>query len=168
MIYLARHGFRVFGVDIAPVGLGKAKRRAARLQVPIRTQIGDLRTYRLRSKFDVVFSSSALNHLPPASRAARFAHFKTATVPGGIHAVNAFLPSPQTTPAPDSDPSETPYRPGELAGYYQDWEILESRGVSFECHYRGAAPHRHAVEVVVARKPGGSPARKRRSKSEGS
>jgi 2-polyprenyl-3-methyl-5-hydroxy-6-metoxy-1,4-benzoquinol methylase len=64
LIFLAGHGFRTLGIDLSPIGLEKAKRRAARPKVPIRTEIGDLRTHRRKAKFDVVFSRTTLNHLP--------------------------------------------------------------------------------------------------------
>jgi len=152
LIYLARCGFRVFGVDIAPGGLQKAQRRAARLRVRVRTQLGDLRTYRLEGPFDVVFSSSSLNHLPPKLRRRRFAHFKAATSPGGLHAMNAFLPAPDRRPVVDLEPDSTPFRPGELRGYYSDWQILDSRRFEFECDF-GTDRHHHALDVVIARKP---------------
>ncbi len=153
LIYFAPNGFRVLGIDISPVGLEKAKRRAARLRVPIRTQLGDIRTHRLKGKFDVVFSSCTLNNLPPKLRARRFAHFKAATARGGIHAVNAFVPKPNVKPSPDMDTNESPYRSGELRGYYWDWHILDSREFEFDCNFSGI-PHRHALDVVIARRPG--------------
>lgn len=153
LIYFGRRGFRVLGVDISPVGLEKAKRRAARLELPIRTQLADLRTYRLKRKFDVVFSSSTLNHLPRKLRARRFAHFKAMTAPGGIHAVNAFVPQPGLRTPPDMDPNLAMYRSGELRGYYSDWLILDSREFEFDCNFDGV-PHRHVLDVVIARKPG--------------
>lgn len=155
LIYFSRHGFRVLGLDISPTGLEKAKRRAARLETLIRTRLGDIRTYQLNSNFDVVYSSCTLNHLPPKLRARRFAHFKAATARGGIHAVNAFFPKPSLPPAPDQDPQETLYREGELRGYYGDWQILDSREFEFDCNF-GGTPHRHALDVLIARKPGGA------------
>ncbi|MCI4352674.1 MAG: class I SAM-dependent methyltransferase [Thermoplasmata archaeon] len=152
LIYFARHGFRVLGVDLSPVGLEKAKRRAARLKVPIRTRLEDIRTYRLKGKFDVVFSSCTLNHLLPKLRARRFDHFKGATARGGIHAVNVFIPKPNYSPSLDMDPTGSPYRPGELRGYYWDWHILDSREFEFDCTFSGV-PHRHALDVVIARRP---------------
>jgi ubiquinone/menaquinone biosynthesis C-methylase UbiE len=152
LIYFGSRGFRVLGVDISAGGIEKAKRRAARYQIPIRTQLADLRTYRVKGHFDVVFSSTTLNHFPPRLRAARLAHFKAATIPGGIHAVNAFVPKPPRSVAPDMEPGQSPFRSGELRGYYRDWQVLESGTFEFGCHF-GGAPHRHSLDVVVARKP---------------
>ncbi|MGI0129045.1 MAG: class I SAM-dependent methyltransferase [Thermoplasmata archaeon] len=144
---------KILGVDGAPAGLRNAERRASRLEASIRTELADLRTYRLREPFDVVFSSCALNHLPRKIRPQRFAHFQGATVLGGIHAVNAFVPRSRAPRTPDADPNETAFRPGELRGYYRGWEVLDSAAVDFDCHCRTGVPHQHHLEVLVARKP---------------
>ena len=99
-IYLARNGFRVVGVDISSVGVAKAAHRAARLGVNASFRVGDIRTYQWGKPADVVFCSGALNNLPRRIRPARFAHFKAHTVPGGIHAMNAFVPKPYLSPPP--------------------------------------------------------------------
>ncbi len=151
-IYFARRGYRVVGVDISSVGVRKAERRAARLGVHVRFLVGDLRTYRLRRPVDVVFSSGALNNLPRRIRAGRFEHFKANTSPGGINAVNADVAKPYI-PAQSTNPWATPFRSGELLGYYGDWQILDSAQVEFVSH-SGGVPHRKAMDVVIARKPG--------------
>jgi tellurite methyltransferase len=153
LIHFARRGFRALGVDISEVGLAKAERRARRLRLRLRVQLGDIRKLRLKGRFDVVFSSGALNNLPHRLRVRRFAHFKAATMPGGINAMNAFVPKPYLARAPEMDPAESPYRSGELLGYYWDWQIVDSGEVEFDCNSSGV-PHRHAMDVVIARKPG--------------
>ncbi len=150
LICFARRGFRVLGVDLASEAIEKGERRAERLGVAIRTVRADLRSYRPRGRFDVVYSNGTLSCLPPELRAARFGDFQSATVRGGIHAVNVFVPGPRGPSPPDEQ--GLPYRPGELANRYAGWEILESREIDFPCHYRGGAPHRHRLEALVARK----------------
>jgi tellurite methyltransferase len=151
-IYFARRGYRVLGVDISSVGVRKATRRASRLGVNVRFQVGDMRTYRLSHPVDVVFSSGALNNLPRRIRASRFEHFKTSTTPGGVNAMNADVPKPYIPP-PTTNPFASPFRSGELLGYYWDWEILDSGQVEFVSTASGV-PHRKAMDVVIARKPG--------------
>jgi SAM-dependent methyltransferase len=152
LIYFSRRGFRVLGIDIAAAGLVKARRRAARLKTPIRTQLGDIRTIRLTRKFNVVYSSTTLNHLPKNSRARRLAHFKASTLPGGINAVNAFVSKPNQAAPPDLYSGVTMFRSGELARYYSDWEIIEARELGFDCRF-GGSDHQHFVDVVIARRP---------------
>jgi tellurite methyltransferase len=100
---------------------------------------------------DVVFCSGALNNLPRRIRAARFEHFKANTAPGGINAMNADVPKPYIPPQ-TTNPFASPFRSGELLGYYWDWEILDSGQVEFISSASGV-PHRKAMDVVIARKP---------------
>lgn len=151
-IYFARQGYRALGVDISRVGVHKAEQRAARLGVNARFLVGDIRTYQLARRVDVVFSSGALNNLPRRIRAARFEHFKAHTVPGGINAVNADVAKPYIPPQ-TTNPFASPFRSGELLGYYGDWQILESGQREFISDASGV-PHRKAMDMVIARKPG--------------
>jgi tellurite methyltransferase len=150
-IYFARRGYRVLGVDISSVGVRKAERRAVRLGVDVRFRVGDLRTYRLRHRVDVVFCSGALNNLPRRIRATRFEHFKANTTLGGINAMNADVRKPYIPPQ-TTNPFASPFQSGELLGYYWDWQILESGQVEFISDASGV-PHRKAMDVVIARKP---------------
>ncbi|MGI0054145.1 MAG: class I SAM-dependent methyltransferase [Thermoplasmata archaeon] len=150
-IYFARRGYRALGVDISSVGVRKAERRASRLGVKVRFVVGDIRTYRLSHRVDTVFCSGALNNLPRRIRASRFEDFKTSTAPGGINAMNADVPKPYI-PAYSMNPFATPFRSGELLGYYWDWQILDSGQLEFVSN-GGGFPHRKAMDVVIARKP---------------
>jgi tellurite methyltransferase len=150
-IYFARQGYRVLGVDISSVGVLKAERRASRLGVNVRFRVGDIRTYLLGRRVDVVFSSGVLNNLPRRIRVARFEHFKSSTSPGGINAMYADVPKPYIPPQ-TTNPFASPFRSGELLGYYGDWEILDSGQVEFVSR-SGGVPHRKAMDVVIARKP---------------
>lgn len=151
-IYFAKLGYKVLGVDISTVGIGKAERRASRLGVKARFLARDIRTYRLSQRFDAVFCSGALNNLPPRIRARRFEHFKVNTAPGGINAMNADVPKPYI-PAQTTNRFASPFRSGELLGYYWDWQILDSGQIEFISTASGV-PHRKAMDVVIARKPG--------------
>lgn len=150
-IYFAQRGYRALGVDISSVGIRKARRRASRLGVDVRFLVGDIRTYRLNHVVDVVFCSGALNNLPRRTRAARFEHFKTNTRAGGINAMNADVPKPYIEDR-SMNPFASPFRSGELLGYYWDWRILDSGQVEFVSN-AGGVPHRKAMDVVIAQKP---------------
>ena len=65
--------------------------------------------------------------------------------------MNADVPKPYI-PLYSMNPLATPFRSGELLGYYWDWEILESGQREFVSH-SGGVPHRKAMDVVIARKP---------------
>lgn len=153
-IYFARRGLRVLGVDISSVGIRKAEDRASRLKVGVRFRVGDIRTFRLSHRVDVVFSSGVLNNLPRRVRSARFEHFKAHTAPGGLNAMNADVAKPYIPPQ-TSNPFASPFHSGELLGYYWDWEILDSGQGEFVSH-SGGVPHRKAMDMVIARKPLGT------------
>jgi tellurite methyltransferase len=152
LIFFSRAGYRVLGIDLDPIGIDRARRRAHRIGVPIRTRRADLRTVRLPAPVEVVYSSATLHLLPAALRRVRFAHFRAVTAPGGLHAVNAFTSSrPGTHPggprvAPDR------FAPGELARYYADWEILETGSVRY-AYPVGDSVVRQPADIVLARKP---------------
>jgi tellurite methyltransferase len=165
-IYFARRGFRVLGVERSPLGILRAERRAAQYSIPLRTLRADLRTVRLPRGFDVVFSSTALNHLPPGVRRRRFAHLRERTYPGGIHVLNAFVRDSHHGIPPEPGSNGSLFRPEELRAYYDDWEILESGVLRFDCLAPGPS-HRHAVDVLVARKPLGVLPQLPRSNSAG-
>lgn len=118
-IYFARRGYRVLGADISSVGIRAAERRASRLGVNVRLRVGGIRTYRRSHPVDVVFCSGALNNLPRRIRARRFEHFKANTAPGRINAMNADVPKPYIPPH-SMNPFASPFRSGELLGYYWD------------------------------------------------
>lgn len=90
--------------------------------------------------------------IPPRERTSRIEEFKSWTVPGGINALNAFVEKPYLRPPPEMDRGESRYRSGELMGYYWDWHILDAFEVEFDCNSSGV-PHRHAMDVLIARKP---------------
>ncbi len=152
LIHFARNGFQVIGVDTSRVGLDKALQRASRLHLPVRVECADIRTWRPSARLDVVFSSGTLGMIPPRERTSRIEEFKSWTVPGGINALNAFVEKPYLRPPPEMDRGESRYRSGELMGYYWDWHILDAFEVEFDCNSSGV-PHRHAMDVLIARKP---------------
>lgn len=152
LIYFARRGFRVHGIDLDPVAVERARRRAGRRGVPLSLAVADLRSVRFRGRFDVVFSSSALNFLPAGVRRARFACYRAVTWPGGLHAVNAFVTPGGARPFPALGTGAVGFRPGELRGYYRGWEIVEQGAEEF-VPPAALGGGRARLEVVVARRP---------------
>ncbi|MBC7092674.1 methyltransferase domain-containing protein [Candidatus Bipolaricaulota bacterium] len=153
-VYFARHGFDVVGLDLSEVGLAKARRYAEEIGVQVRTVCADIVAYELDDLYHVIFSTGTLHYLPKRVRTCRFQDYKEHTTPGGIHALTVFVEKPFIPRAPDAEENSHPYRSGELLGYYWDWEILYCTEEIFDCRSSGI-PHRHAVNRVIARKPGG-------------
>jgi len=151
LIAFARAGFTAVGVDTSRPGLDKAQRWAAAEGLPVETQQASLLDLQLEAPCDVVYSSGTMTFLPPALRPDYFAQLRRLTPAGGIHAMNVFVEKPFLATPPDWDPAESFYRSGELLGYYWDWEILSFREFIFDCNSSGV-PHRHAMDVLVARR----------------
>jgi len=151
-VHFARLGFDVVGLDASTAGLEKTRRYAGEAGVRVETLHATLATWRLEEDVDVVYSNGTLQYLPPEIRATCFENYKVHTKPGGLHVLSAFVKKPFIPPAPDSESTEILYRSGELMGFYWDWEIVDCAERIFDCRSSGV-PHRHAVNIVVARPP---------------
>lgn len=151
VIHLARHGFAAVGVDISRPGLEKAERWAAEEGLRIRTVQAALQDFRLTEEFDLVYSSGTLTYLPPEARRDAFENYKRYTRVGGINVFNVFVEKPFLGVPHDWGADEYFYRSGELLGHYWDWEILSFSELIFDCN-SGGVPHRHAMDVMIARK----------------
>jgi tellurite methyltransferase len=151
IVYFARHGFEVTGLDLSPVGLEKAERYAEEAGVQIKTIHADVADYELEDTYDVIFSTGTLQFIPPDTRQARFEHYKAHTSPDGIHIVTGLVDKPFLPPAPDADPGETLFRPSELLACYWDWEIVYFAEEIFDCKSSGV-PHKHCADRIIARR----------------
>ena len=151
-VFFAGHGLDVLAVDVAGNALKKAERLAREGGVRLRVRQGDVNTLALPGSFDLVYSIGAIQYLLPERREERFAHLRGRTVPGGLHALFAFVDHPDVPPAPDWGENEYLYDPGELPRYYAGWRLLYSRSFVFDDD-SGGLPHRHAAEEYVFEKP---------------
>lgn len=152
LMYFARHGLHVTGVDRSEPGLAKARQWAAEEGVPVSTVRGDIGRYRLGAAVDIIYASGTVTYLAPAARPAAFAHYREMTRPGGLNAFNAFVEKPFIATAPDWGADEHYFRSDELLSYYWDWEIVTLEEEIFDCNSSGV-PHRHAMMTMIARKP---------------
>ena len=99
----------------------------------------------------MVYSSGSLTYLPLNLRSEIFDNYKAHTKLGGINAFNAFVEKPFIQTAPDWGDEEYFYRSGDLLQMYWDWEILSFSEIIFDCE-SGGTPHRHAMDILIARK----------------
>lgn len=151
LIHFARLGLDVTGVDISQPGLDKAQRWAAEEGLSVRTICGSLQEFRLAEPYDIVYSSGTLTYVPQPLRAEVFANYKRFTRVGGLHVFNVFVEKPYIPTPHDWGADEYFYRSGELLAHYWDWEILTFTESEFDCN-SGGQPHRHAMNVMIARK----------------
>lgn len=152
IIHFAKYGLLCTGVDISQPGLVKAERWAGSEGLSLELIQADLSTFRLSMKYDIVYSSGSLAYIRPDQRQAAFDNYKQHTNSGGIHAFNAFVEKPFVEVAPDWGEDEYFYRSGDLLRFYWDWEIISFSEVIFDCDSSGV-PHRHAMDVMISRKP---------------
>lgn len=151
-VFLAKEGFDVLAVDIAPAGLEKARKLADEMKIKIKTKEADLNDLVLTEAFDVVYSIGTLQYITPVNRDLRFKHIKEMTSPGGLNVMFAFIEHPEVEMAPDWGRNEYLFKRHEFQGYFQDWEILDAYEFIFD-YKSGQVPHRHAASVVIAKKP---------------
>lgn len=115
-IFLARHGFDVTGIDISPVGLGKARRWGEREGLTPDFLLEDLEQYRFTGPFDLILNFNfLLRDLIPREVAA--------LAPGGVLVFDTILESPS---APIPHRREFLLQPGELVRLFSAYpgEIL--------------------------------------------
>jgi tellurite methyltransferase len=139
-LLLARAGYRVDAIDIAPTCLAEAERRARRRRLRVRWIEADLDRHPLpRARYDVVVNAFFLKRtLFPALRAA--------VRPGGVVVFETHLASEAVTSRVRS--SAHRLRPGELRRRFAGWEILEhGEGLFSE------GGRRTALARIVARRP---------------
>ncbi len=111
-LYLAAHGWKVTGIDIADEGLRQAREAATREKVPLDLVNTDVTTYDFgHDRWDLVtliYAPSALKRIPDIQRALR---------PGGLFVYEYF--------APESPADDDAAAPGQLKKQFADgWEIL--------------------------------------------
>lgn len=151
-VFLAKEGFNVLAVDLAPAGLAKAKLLAEEMDTQVSTLAADINDVVLPEQFDVICSIGSLQYILPENRERQFRHFKSQTSPGGLHVFFAFTQYPEVDIAPDWGKNEYLYQRDELQGYYHDWEVIECQETIFACN-SGGIPHQHAATIIIARKP---------------
>lgn len=154
-IYLAKHGFKVLGLDVSKTGLDKTKKFAEEEGVNIETVQADINNYQLTETYDVIFSTGTLHYLSPNLREQTFRNYKEHTTPHGINAFSILVEKPFIPRAPDFDADASLFKSGEIMSYYWDWEILHSMEEIFDCMSSGV-PHRHAVNRIIARRHHGN------------
>ncbi len=91
-VFLAKHGYRVTGVDQSSVGLEKARQLAAREGVDVEYVQCDLASFDLgSSRWDAIVSVFA--HVPSDVRRALHAKVADALTPAGVLILEAYTPS---------------------------------------------------------------------------
>ncbi|HSU58307.1 MAG TPA: class I SAM-dependent methyltransferase [Bryobacteraceae bacterium] len=136
-LYLAERGWTVTAVDGSKSAIELVRERAAARGLRIDTKVADLTAPQFampRDAFDLVVIAYYLQR-------DLFAKVKAAVRPGGVAVAIVH------TPEADETWSEKRARPGELRGFFNDWEVLwEYEGPSRD------PAHRRPVAEIAARR----------------
>ena len=154
-IYLADHGFHVTATDVSPRAIRKLQHRAVLGGVAIKTDVRDLRDVTIDGNYDLIIAHGCLHLVEHADSERLLSEMKAATKAGGYNVVTVF------TDAIESPEDLKPFtrglfREGHLFEVYADWQVKLSRSYILEDEHPGGVHHRHAVDKLVARKPGGN------------
>ena len=151
-VFFARCGYDVTAFDVSEAGLEKTKRLADSARVTVRTLRADMCDYRLNEKYDVLFSSGALHYIEPDLRDEIMANYKSHTNDGGIVAFHVFVEKPFISAPPEKEENSHNWKSGQLFTCFHDWHIEHCSEYVFDCDSSGI-PHRHAANLLYARKP---------------
>lgn len=152
--YLARKGLSVTAVDISAVGIGKAAERADSLGTNVKTEVADIREYLERpGTFEAIMCLNVLQFVP-ADRIRRVIdRIRKKISPGGYAAVASFWTDDPERKKRLVKSGKYVFDPGELAGYFSDWEMIENREGWSGWETHGEPRHRHRIVRLIARKP---------------
>lgn len=109
-IYLARSGFQVDAVDISAAAIDWATERAREAGAEVDFQCRD--AFTLTGRYDLIYDSGCLHHLPPHRRISYLALLDRALVPGGHLGLTCFASGAMGSELPDADL----YHHGRLEG----------------------------------------------------
>lgn len=137
-LWLAEHGWCVTAVDGSAAAVEILRERAALRHLPLHTCVADLE----RHEFAIASSAWDLVAMCYYLQRDLFEPAKDGVVPGSVLIAIVHITEP------GEEPTGHRLRPGELAAYFRDWEVL---------HYAEGAPndpvHKRACAEIVARRP---------------
>lgn len=155
---LALAGHRVTAVEVSKAAAEALRRavgvaRAAGHEPALEIVQADLAGYQPPSRYDLVVAHGVLHLLEPAARDNLLQAMRSCTVPGGWNVGASF--TDEIPPPEDLAPFCLGlFEPGELFLRYRDWEVELELAYILEDEHPGGIRHRHAVNKVVARRPG--------------
>jgi SAM-dependent methyltransferase len=95
VITLAKHGWKVTGVDFARLAVQAARRKARQAGVQIDLQVGDVTDLRqVSGPFDLVLDLGCFHSLSPQGREKYIQNLERLLAPAGVYLVYAFFKMP--------------------------------------------------------------------------
>ena len=154
-VFFARNGYIVDAFDVAESGLDKARSLADKCGVNVNFFRADVNDFIPEEKYDIIFSSGVFHYIRPERRLPLIEQLKTATNPGGLSMINAFVEKPFIAPPPDAERIEFEnglWKSGEIFTAYHDWLLKRTDEIIFDC-MSSNQPHQHCMDIVIAQKP---------------
>jgi SAM-dependent methyltransferase len=134
-LWLAQHGWTVTAIDGSVTAIEILRRRASRLSLTVDAQVADLE----KAEFTIRPALYDLIAMCYYCQRDLIEPCKRGLIPGGIIVAITLLMEP------GKERSAFRLQPGELRGYFADWDIV---------HYReGIDVWEHKVAELVARRP---------------
>ena len=161
--YLAGRGCEVTAVDISRAAIAKLSALADRAGFAIEAEVADIAGYEPAGDFDLVMAHGVIDYLENAVWRRLLDWIRERTRAGGFNAYTCMLFTARHPTLPELADAGFKHSlaQGELAAYYGDWmPIRHDRYVKWDQH-PGVPLHRHPVDKVVARRPGGTGPRAR-------
>jgi tellurite methyltransferase len=152
-VFFARNGYHVTAFDSSERGIEKTKKLVEKTSLRANLFTADIKEFRLKEDFDILFSTGVLHYISKELRSGIFNNYKSLTKPGGLNVFSVFVHKPFIGKAPDAEKMAHEWISGELLTYYHDWEIEYCVEEIFDCMSSGV-PHKHAVNRIIARKNG--------------
>jgi cyclopropane fatty-acyl-phospholipid synthase-like methyltransferase len=153
-VFLAEAGLDVLAVDISPVALAKARKRAAERNVQIRFEEVNLATWRWpEAEFDAVVAIF-IQFAGPNLRKTIFARMRSALRPGGLILLQGYRPEQLTYGTGGPPDAENLYTEVLLRDSFDGMEILHLRAHDSEIREGTAHVGMSALIDMVARAPG--------------
>jgi SAM-dependent methyltransferase len=134
-IWLARQDFDVDAVDVSPAAVAWATERAREAAVDVRFHRGDVFSVALPpGRYDLVYDSGCLHHLPPHRRISYLALLDRVLAPGGHLGLTCFAVGAMGCEVPDEQlyldgrlHGGLAYTPDALRSIFRDFEEMQVR-----------------------------------------
>ncbi len=151
-VFFARNGYIVSAFDISEAAIKKSEALAQSVGVDVNFFRADLLTYKIESKFDIIYSSGVAQYVPPAERKRFFEMIQSNTAVGGLNAINALVDKSFVGNDSDLICGGSLYNSAELFSYYgRNWKFEMMDEVYFDRNV-SSVNHQHCLDIMIARK----------------
>jgi len=152
ILFLAKEGFEITGLDIAPEAIFAFKQTASAEELRAKGITADISEYHLTEQYDNIFSHYTLHFLSKEIFLSVIKKIQAATAPGGINLITDF-----TQDGPLYKPTTSHYwlKNNELPSLYNGWKIVSyaEKSVITRAKDENGHPYKQMAATLVARKP---------------